>query len=179
MEIIKTEIDGLEIRPQKMVGDHRGWLLEMFPGGMANPAVQPWGFGNLCASVATGKHIPRGGHYHYHDHEIFFTLTGSALWLFYDFREDSPTKGKIEGLITGAAVPPGQIYHTSYTVAEQKFVQVSVPVGVYHVFWPLTDEVVHVIELGSVPYDSADYWRGKPAEIPGFPEILKKYGIPV
>lgn len=177
MDIIKTKILGLEFQPQKVVGDPRGLLAEMIQGGTASSVVQEHGIGNIYSSIATGKHIGRAAHYHYKNHEIFFTLTGSALWLFHDFRKDSPTFGQSEGVIVGWEKPTSEVHHPVHVLSDKQFLRVVVPTGVYHAYWPLTDNPVTVVAVASVPHNDADYWRGKPVEVPGFPDILKLYGI--
>lgn len=176
--IIKTEIKGLEIQPQKVVGDERGMLAEMIQGGTENP-VTAHGIRNIYTSIAVGKHTGRAAHYHYKLHELFFTLTGTALWLFHDFRKDSPTFGKSAGVVVGFEKPNFPVFHDVLTLDQKQFARVVVPAGVYHAYWPLTDEKVMVVAVASQPHDNEDYWRGKPAEVPGFPEILGKYGIVV
>ncbi len=171
-----AHIQGLEIQPQKVVGDERGFLAEMIQGGTKN-AVTDHGIGNIYTSVAVGKHTGRAAHYHYKNHEIFFTLTGTALWLFYDFRKESVTFGETVGVVVGMKKPDFPVHHEIYTLDEKKFVRVVVPAGVYHAYWPLTDEPVMVTAVASEMHDNADYWRGKPSEVPGFTEILAQYGI--
>jgi len=176
MDIIKTSINGLEIHLEKVLGDSRGLLAEMIPSGAQNDAVSR-GIGNIYASIATGKHIGRAAHYHFKNHEIFFTLSGTALWLFHDFRKDSPTFGKIEGFVLGFDSPEEEIFHPIYVLGQKQMARVSVPAGVYHAFWPLSEEKVTVVAVASVSHDDNDYWRGKPEEVPGFKKELAKYGI--
>lgn len=172
------EIEGLKVQPQKVIGDERGFLAEMLQGGTENPAASH-GIRNIYASVATGKHTPRAAHYHYKNHEMFFTLTGTALWLFHDFRKDSPTFGMSQGVVVGNQKPDFPVFHDVFTLDDQKFVRIVVPAGVYHAYWPLTDEKVMVVSVASEQHSNADYWRGKPVEVPGFSEILSKYQISV
>lgn len=174
---ITTDIEGLLIRPQKVVGDSRGLLAEMLQDGASSPLVREHGIGNVYASIATGKHVARAAHFHFKNHEIFYTLTGSALWLFHDFREDSPTFGKNVALVLGFDRPDGEMKHDSYLLSDGKFAGVEVPVGVYHAFWPLSGEKVVTVAVASVPHDDADYDRRRPQEVPGFGEILAGYGI--
>lgn len=176
-DILKTDIEGLLVHPQKVVGDSRGLLAEMLQSGAASPLVAGHGIGNVYASIATGKHVARAAHFHFRNHEIFYTLTGSALWLFHDFREGSPTFGKSVGLVLGFDRLEGEPGHDSYLLADGKFAGVEVPVGVYHAFWPLSEEKVVTVAVASVPHDDADYDRRPPQEVPGFPEILAGYGI--
>ena len=175
-EKIPTTIEGLELNLTKFIGDARGFLAEMLQGGWENPLVKDVPIGNIYSSVATGKHIGRAAHFHFKNREIFFTLTGTALWLFHDFREGSPTFGQSWGYIAGMKKPEMTVHHPVYVLEEKHMARVVVPTGVYHAYWPLTEEVVMVVALASVPHDDADYDRRKPAVVPGFPEVLSAYG---
>jgi dTDP-4-dehydrorhamnose 3,5-epimerase-like enzyme len=177
MEMVKTEIDGLEIHLERVFGDGRGILAELLPDGARNPFVSERGIGNVYASIATGRHIARAAHFHFKNHEIFYTLTGTALWLFHDFRENSRTAGKNFGVVLGFDAPADPVPHQVYVLGEQKMAGISVPVGVYHAFWPLTQEKVVTVAVASVPHDDADYDRRSIREVPGFQKILAEYGI--
>ena len=173
----ETPIQGLAVRLEQVIGDPRGFLAQMLPGGTGNPAVQSHGIGNIYASIATGKHIARAAHFHFNNHEIFFTITGTALWLFHDFRAGSVSEGKNFGLVLGFDAPTTAVHHEIFTLDQKKIARVSVPVGVYHAFWPLTDEKVITIAVASEPHDDADYDRRTIKTVPGFLDILASYGI--
>lgn len=177
--IITTSIAGLEIHLQKVFGDPRGLLAEMIPGGTVNPAVSTHGIGNIYASIATGKHIARAAHFHFKNHEIFFTLTGTALWLFHDFREQSTTFGQNAGLVLGFDTPVDPVHHPAFVLEQKQMARVIVPAGVYHAYWPLTDEKVVVASVASELHDDADYDKRPPSAVPSFFEILKKYNVDV
>lgn len=178
-EIITTAIDGLIGQPQKVFGDPRGLLAEMIQFGTENPVVKEFGIGNIYTSMGTGKHIARAAHFHFQNREIFFTLSGTALWLFHDFREDSPTFGKNDGLVLGMTAPSFPVGHPVYTLDQKQFLRVIVPTGVYHAFWPLTDEAVVTVAVASVPHDDADYDRRTIKQVPGFLDILATYGMDI
>lgn len=174
---ITIDIDGLTVEIQRVFGDPRGMLAEMLPGGARNPAVAAHGIGNVYASVATGRHVARAAHFHRKNHELFFTLTGTALWLFHDFREGSPTFGKNAGLVLGSDAPTTEVFHPSYTLDRKEMARVSVPVGVYHAYWPLTDEKVVTLAVASEAHDDSDYDRRTIRTVPGFLDILARYGM--
>lgn len=178
-EKVDTSIEGLELHLTKFIGDSRGFLAEMLAGGFENPLVRDGGVRNIYTSVATDKHIGRAAHFHFKNREIFFTLTGTALWLFHDFRDGSPTRGQSWGYIAGMKKPDFTVNHPVYVLEEKHMARVVVPTGVYHAYWPLTDEAVMVVALASVLHDDADYDRRKPAEVPCFTDIISRYGITV
>ncbi|MBI4434293.1 hypothetical protein HY635_00515 [Candidatus Uhrbacteria bacterium] len=173
-----TSIAGLELHHTKVVGDSRGILAELIQGGSANP-VLAWGFRNLYASIATGKHIGRAAHFHFKNCECFFTLTGTALWFFHDFREGSPTAGRSYACVAGFKRPPSAVSDPVYVLEDRDMVRFTVPAGVYHAYWPLTGDPVTVVSAGSEVHDDADYDRRPPSAVPGCREWLARYGITV
>lgn len=171
-----TTIDGLELHHTKVVGDPRGLLVELIQGGAENPVLSH-GFGNLYSSIATGKHTGRAAHFHFKLHEFFFTLTGTALWFFHDFRETSPTFGKSYACVLGFDRPTEAVFDPVCVLSEKDMVRCVVPAGVYHAYWPLTDTPVFVVSVASMRHDNADYDRRPPSAVPGCREWLAKYGI--
>jgi dTDP-4-dehydrorhamnose reductase len=174
-----TGIDGATVEPQPRIGEQDGAVLHMIPGGTKNPH----GFGpdilDIYASTARGKNTFRGGHYHLKLDELFFQMSGTALWLLSDFREDSATFGKTAGVVIGidrdGLVIPSDI--PSYFLSDGSSPRLRIPAGVYHAFFPLTDERVTVVGVGSTSYDKEDYRYPKLEEIPNALNLLKKFGI--
>lgn len=179
MQKIITPLKDLTIILNKVVGDVRGYLAEMAPGGLENEFFKH-GFQNLYAAVATGKHIARAGHYHFKSWENHYTLTGTALWLFTDFRQGSPSFKQSVTIIAGAKAlenpPAGALMHT---LDRSVMAQVHCGPGINHIVWPLTDEPVVIVDATSEPYHKEDYAYPKMSEIPGIEKILAKYGIKV
>ncbi|MBI4433309.1 dTDP-4-dehydrorhamnose 3,5-epimerase family protein [Candidatus Uhrbacteria bacterium] len=171
-----TAIVGLELHHTKVVGDARGLLAELVQGGTANPVLAP-GLGNLYVSIAVGKHVGRAAHFHFRLRELFFTITGTAVWFFHDFRSESPTAGQSFVVVLGAERPAMPTADPVYVLADRDMVRVDVPPGVYHAYWPLTDTPVAVLAAPSLPHDDTDYDRRKPSEIPGCRELLARYQI--
>jgi hypothetical protein len=171
-----TTIEGLELHHMKVVGDTRGMLVELIPGGSENPILAP-GFGNCYSSIATGRHIGRAAHVHSELHERFFTLTGCALWFFHDLRDGSPSAGTSYAVILGSDRPEEAVLDPVYVLADRDMVRAVVPPGVYHAYWPLTDAPVVVVTAASLSHDDADYDRRSADSIPGCVEYLAQYGI--
>ncbi len=166
-------IPWLEFLENKLISDHRGYLGEIVPGGIVHPFL--WGkLGHIYASVATGKHIARGGHYHGKNIDRFCTLSGSALWIFVDYRNPEHTAFAI---ILGEKEFKNDFSIKNYTIDLGYMVTASVPVGVYHIFIPLTDERVTVLSLASEVHDDDDYVRIKPQDIPEIHTLLHNLGI--
>jgi dTDP-4-dehydrorhamnose 3,5-epimerase-like enzyme len=174
MERVVTPIVGLEVGLNRVIGDARGWLGELVPGGVSNPDAKE-GLGNVYLSVAIGRNIARAGHYHYRQSELFFTITGAALWVFKDFREDSKTFGAVYAAVFAAEdVPIGRA--PTYRVGES-MPYIVVPHGVYHVYWALSDTPVRVVCVATTPHDNADYVRLNPSEVAGLDDLVRPYGV--
>jgi len=170
-EVIKTPINGLKVNLNKIVGDVRGHLYEIAPGGTANDFVGGK-IGDVYIATASKKGVGRGGHYHHELIENFYTLTGSALWLFKDFRKKSNTFNKTYAAIFGNKKTEG--IEVDQYVLPDNMAQVLVPEGVYHVFYPLTDKEVTVLALTNLPHDNDDYVRIPPEEDKDLKELKKK-----
>jgi dTDP-4-dehydrorhamnose 3,5-epimerase-like enzyme len=168
--LVKTPIAGLEIELNKVVKDPRGILCELAPGGFENVHMKSHGIRNAYATFALDK-SPRAGHYHHRNIEHFYTLGGTGLWLFKDYRKDSKTYGKTYAVIAGFEKAELDDVH-SFTIEESKMAQLIVPAGVYHVVIPITDKPCLVVALCSEPYDAADYEKILPEDIEEFKPLL-------
>ncbi|MBW6441239.1 glucose-1-phosphate thymidylyltransferase [Patescibacteria group bacterium] len=174
---IKTPIAGLNLYLNKVVSDERGSYCDMAPGGTENELYAD-GIKHIHASIATKKFIPRGGHYHYKLKENFFTLSGTALWFFYDFDKNSPTFGESFAIILGHDKLGIDVDVPECTIYKNYAAQISISPSVYHVFWPLTDIETVVAGTGSLDFDAEDYERTKVEDVPGaiaaFEEVKNK-----
>jgi dTDP-4-dehydrorhamnose 3,5-epimerase len=172
---ISTTIDGLTVLRNRAIGDARGWLGELLPGGSTHPALRD-GFGNLYLSVAVGSGVARAGHYHHRQSEVFFTLTGTALWAFRDYRAGGPTRGATYVvLFSDGEAPIGPA--PAYRVGGDVMPGIVVPRGVYHVYWALGETPVRVACVATTPHDDSDYVRLAPRDVPGVPEAVAAYGL--
>lgn len=182
---IKTPINNLKIHLNKVVGDQRGYFCDL--AETDNPLLKD-GCRHLHASVATGKGVSRGGHYHYRLKENFYALSGTSLWIFHDFNKKSKTYGKTWSLILGFK-PTGSVRRRgpdpvglgarSYFIDEGKLAQIEIPPYIYHAFWPLTNEKVVAFVTGTEGYDPTDFERPNILDIPGTKRTLEKFGINV
>ncbi|MFA6436702.1 MAG: dTDP-4-dehydrorhamnose 3,5-epimerase family protein [Candidatus Paceibacterota bacterium] len=173
MNIIYTNIDGLVIKLNKVVGDERGYLYEIAPGGNDNELINGK-IGNVYSSTATQKGVARGGHYHHKLIEHFYTLSGTCLWIFKDFRDDSKTKGKTFTVLAGEKDENINIQDVDGYFLPESMAQILVPQGVYHVFYPLTDKKAEVLAITNLPHDNDDYVRIDPKKDEDMNKILDK-----
>ncbi|MFZ2969576.1 MAG: glucose-1-phosphate thymidylyltransferase [Minisyncoccia bacterium] len=173
IKYIPTSIKGLNIYLNKVVSDERGSYCDMAPGGTDNPLYAD-GIKHIHASIATKKFIARGGHYHYRLKENFFTLSGTALWYFYDFNKNSPTFGNGFAVVLGYDKLGIDLGIPEFTIDKNSAAQISIDPGVYHMFWPLSDVETVVAGTGSLDYDVKDYNRTKIEDVPGALEVFEK-----
>lgn len=175
MEIqhVATPIKGLNIYLNKVVSDPRGSYCDMAPGGTDNPLYAD-GIKHIHASIATHKYVPRGGHYHFELKENFFTLSGTALWYFYDFDKESETYGQSYAVILGYDKVGLDLGIPEYTIDAGAAAQLMIDPGVYHVYFPLTDAETVVAGTGSLDFDPKDYDRTKVEDVPGAMETFER-----
>ncbi len=178
MEVVNTGIEGLLIRINKVVKDDRGFLAEIAPFGLEDAFLKA-GVKNIYVSAATEKNVARAGHLHKKNIENFFTVAGTALWLFVDCRQDSPTFKKFYSVILGYKKTTSESNIPSYIIEDSQMAQVLIPAGVYHVFWPLTEDRVTVLAIASESYNKDDYDKIDLNNYPEIKEHLNKFGIKV
>lgn len=170
----QTTIEGLRLLRNKVVGDERGIFADLAEED--NPVFET-GIRHLHASVATQKGVARGCHYHHRLIETFYVLSGTGLCIFHDFRKNSPTQGTTYAIILGYEKPKSATPLPTYTISEGSLAQVIVPPGIYHGFWPLSDEKLVIVGAGTHGYDPTDYVRPDLSEIPGAADILAQHNI--
>jgi dTDP-4-dehydrorhamnose 3,5-epimerase-like enzyme len=163
MEIIETPIEGLKIKFNKIIGDTRGYLAEIAPSGVNNDFIQGK-IGNVYLATGTEKGVPRGGHYHHDLIENFYTISGTTLWLFKDFRKESATYKKTYAIILGEKDENLNVDYIDEYLLPGTMAQILVPTEVYHVFYPLTDKEVKVLAITNLPHNNDDYVRFKPED---------------
>ncbi|MFA7287092.1 MAG: hypothetical protein WC052_05520 [Patescibacteria group bacterium] len=170
---MNLEIAGLVLTLNKRIRDDRGFLGELLPGGTDN-ALAENGIKNIYLSVATGA-FPRAGHYHHEQIENFFPITGSVIWAFKDFREASPTFGVVCAVVV--TKDNGRFRTVDPKVklidATEAFIGLTVPAGVYHVYWPLFGETSETVCVASTPYNPADYVNIIPDSMPDIVTLVK------
>lgn len=164
--VTTSSISGLVVTRNRRIADKRGFLGELLPGGTEHPNVVT-GIRNIYLSVASGAE-PRAGHYHHQQVENFFPISGSVLWVFKDFRKDSETFNAVAGVavFSGEQVSVNNFdERVELCLSSTAMIGITVPNGVYHVYWPLFGETSQVVCVASTPYDPADYVNIPPTEL--------------
>jgi len=108
-----TAIDGVVIKPLKVIPDERGWLMEILRND--DPIFTQ--FGQVYMTTAYPG-VVKGWHYHKKQTDNFTCVHGMMKVALYDKREGSPTYGALMEIFVGEKNP----------------VLISVPPGVYHGF---------------------------------------------
>ncbi len=176
----KTNIDGVSLLFNKVVGDDRGYFLDL--AETDNPAVKTTK--HIHSVLALQENKSRGEHYHYKLTENFYTISGTSLCCLYDFNEKSFSYGKVFAFISGNKPKDKNILKISeenkiktFFIEDNYLVQAIVPPMVWHAWWKLTDENAVIVSLGDRGYDEKDYAKPKASEIKKVKKILDYYEI--
>ncbi|MBN1584955.1 dTDP-4-dehydrorhamnose 3,5-epimerase family protein [Candidatus Uhrbacteria bacterium] len=184
----ETGIDGLAVEPQPIFGNPDGAVLHLIPGGTDSPEMLDGGIRDVYASMAIGRGIWRGGHYHGRLDEFFFVMSGRAVWLFVDMRPESRTSGRhylcvvdAEARRNGAGSlgPPVPEFSV---VGDMKSYRLRVPAGVYHAYAPLGEGRVMILAVGNTPFDGQDYFYPDIRTVgdsPALHERLEELGLEI
>lgn len=172
-EIENNKIDWLEFLNNKLIKDDRGFLGEIIPWWISNTFLE-WKLWHIYTSVATWKFIARWWHYHHKNIDRFSTISWSALWIFIDYRNK---KKEIFSVILWEKKVINNFWINNYTIDDNYMMAVKVPVWVYHLFIPLTEENVTVLSLASDKHDDDDYVRISPFSIAEIQNLLNNFWI--
>lgn len=172
---VNTNINDVQILFENTISDKRGTFFDLVENGFVENIYQG-GVKHVYASLSKSKLIARGNHFHYENFENFYTLTGTALWILLDCRENSSTYGNLFSFIASYDDYSDEEIPV-YSVKNNEFTHFTVPPKVYHLVVPLTDEPVLVVALGSIPFKETDV--GKPSEslMQKLDPIISKYKI--
>jgi dTDP-4-dehydrorhamnose 3,5-epimerase len=142
-------IDGVIVKPLRLLRDERGWLMEILRAD--DPHFQR--FGQVYVTVARPG-VVKAWHAHERQTDHLTVVAGEARIALYDGREGSPTCGNVLGIVAGEDNP----------------VLIIVPPGVYHGFKAEGGAPVHVVNVPTelYDYDHPDELR-RPYDDPAIP----------
>jgi dTDP-4-dehydrorhamnose 3,5-epimerase len=142
-------IEGVIIKPLRLVRDGRGWLMEILRADDA--AFQT--FGQVYVTVARPG-VVKAWHCHEKQTDHLAVVAGEARIALYDGRDGSPTRGNVVDVVAGEDNP----------------VLIIVPPGVYHGFKPMGRGPAHVVNVPTevYDYDEPDETR-RPYDDPAIP----------
>ena len=169
---INTSINGVEIFLNKVVGDERGYFLDV--AETDNPAMQTTK--HIHTVIAKEKHSVRGEHSHFRLYEDFYMLSGTTLCVLYDDNEDSPTYKQVYAFLAGTKGENVAGLDTYFT-EDEKLAQVRIPPKVWHAVWSLSEGGSTILVLGTEGYDETDFKKAKASEIEPVRAVLEKIGI--
>ena len=144
-------IDGVVVKPLKVIPDERGYLMEMMRSD--DSFYQQFGQIYLTA-VYPG--VVKGWHYHELQTDHFVCVNGMAKVVLYDRREGSATQGEVNEFFMGECnnillvIPPGVLHGMKGTGTETAMI-INTPTHTYKYDDP--DEYRVDPHDNDIPYD--------------------------
>ncbi len=147
----RPTIEGVKVKPLRVVADERGWLMEVLRADEADVFTK---FGQVYVS-ATYPGVVKGWHYHRKQVDNFACVAGMVKLVLIDTREGSPTEGGVNEFFIGVQNPtlvqvPNLVYHGWKCISLEPALVVNVPNEPYRRDEP--DEY-RLEPHGSLPYD--------------------------
>jgi len=151
---MKVSIDGVSLKPLKIIPDERGWLMEIL---RSDDEIFDK-FGQVYLTTAYPG-VVKAWHYHKKQTDNFTCIHGMMKVVLYDAREKSPTKGNLMELFIGEKNP----------------LLVAVPPGIYHGFKAIGTDTAYFLSIPNFPYDykNPDEYRIPPDS----PDIPYDWGL--
>lgn len=128
-------IDGVVLKPLKVIPDERGYLMEILRRD--DPFFEQ--FGQAYLTVVYPE-VVKGWHYHKVQVDHFCVVKGMAKVVLYDDRAGSKTKGEVN----------------EFFIGEKNFAVLRIPNGVLHGMKGIGVEPALLLNLPNEPYDHAN-----------------------
>jgi dTDP-4-dehydrorhamnose 3,5-epimerase len=147
----RARIEGVKVKPLRVVADERGWLMEIL---RADDAELFSRFGQVYVS-ATYPGVVKAWHYHRHQVDNLACVAGMVKLVLVDTREASATHGAVNEFFLGTQNPalvqvPSLVYHGWKCISLEPSLVVNVPTEPYRHAGP--DEY-RLEPHGTLPYD--------------------------
>jgi dTDP-4-dehydrorhamnose 3,5-epimerase len=147
----RPRIEGVKVKPLRLIPDDRGWLLEILRCDDAELFSK---FGQVYVS-ATYPGVVKAWHYHERQVDNFACITGMVKLVLIDTRPGSPTEGTVNEFWIGAQNPmvvqvPNLVYHGWKNIGQEVALVLNVPTEPYRYGDP--DEY-RIEPHGTLPYD--------------------------
>src|SRR5258706_2168732 len=126
-------IDGVTVKPLKVIADERGYLMEVLRSDDRFFRK----FGQAYVTVCYPD-VVKGWHYHKVQWDAFVVVSGMAKVVLYDWREGSKTKGEVN----------------EYFMGDKNPILVTIPPNVLHGFKATGGASAMLFNAPSEPYDS-------------------------
>lgn len=134
-------IEGVEIRPLRVIPDERGMILTMLRSDDKHFKK----FGEIYFSMIYPG-VVKGWHVHEKMTLNYAVITGAIKCVLYDEREDSPTKGEIQEIFLGI----------------ENYNLVTIPPKVWNGFKCISTEPAIVANCSDIPHDPHEISRMDP-----------------
>lgn len=153
---MKTEtgtINGVQVKPLKVIPDERGRLMEMLRAD--DPLFR--GFGQVYMTTAYPG-VVKAWHYHRKQWDHFVCVRGMMKVVLFDGRDESSTHGNVKEYFIGEQRPaliqiPPMVYHGFKCISETEAIVVNTVTEVYNYEDP--DEFRVDAHKNDIPYDWA------------------------
>jgi dTDP-4-dehydrorhamnose 3,5-epimerase len=147
----RPRIEGVKVKPLRLIPDDRGWLLEILRCDDAELFSK---FGQVYVS-ATYPGVVKAWHYHQVQIDHFACVAGMVKLVLVDTRPDSPTRDAINEFFVGTLNPvlvqvPNLVYHGWKCISNETSLVVNVPTEPYNYAEP--DEY-RLAPHDTLPYD--------------------------
>jgi dTDP-4-dehydrorhamnose 3,5-epimerase len=144
-------IDGVVVKPLKVIPDERGRLMEI----LRCDDEEFEKFGQVYMTTANFG-VVKAWHYHKLQTDHFACVKGMIKLGLYDSREDSPTHGEVNEIFLGEHNPvlvkiPNLVYHGFKGISQPDAIVINVPTEPYNRAEP--DEHRRPADDPSIPYD--------------------------
>ena len=144
-------INGVRVKPLKVIPDERGRLFEILRRDDALFTK----FGQVyCTTVNLG--VVKGWHYHKKQVDNFVCVSGMIKLVAYDARPRSSTRGQINEWFLGVHQPlmvqiPAGVWHGFKGLSAPEAIVINIPTEPYHPLRP--DEYRKDPHTSDIPYD--------------------------
>jgi dTDP-4-dehydrorhamnose 3,5-epimerase len=147
----RARIDGVKVKPLRVIPDERGWLMELLRADERELFTK---FGQVYVS-ATYPGVVKAWHYHKQQVDNFACIAGMVKLVLFDTRDHSPTNGVVNEFFLGTHNPslvqvPNLVYHGWKCISVEPALVVNIPSDAYDHEDP--DEY-RMDAHGTLPYD--------------------------
>lgn len=151
--VSRERIDGVKVKPLRVIPDERGRLMEMLRAD-DEIFIQ---FGQVYMTTAYPG-VVKAWHYHRKQWDHFVVVKGMMKVVLYDDREGSPTRGVVNEFFLGEHNPvllqiPPLVYHGFKCIGETEAICINVTTEPYNYADP--DEYRVDPHENDIPYDWA------------------------
>jgi dTDP-4-dehydrorhamnose 3,5-epimerase len=144
-------IDGVVVKPLRVIPDERGFLMEMLRSD--DEVFEKFGQAYITACYPG---VVKGWHYHKKQTDHFVCVKGMAKVVLFDGREDSPTYRQVQEFFIGERNPvllkiPRMVMHGFKAVGTEMAMIINFPTELYNYKEP--DEYRIPWDSKDIPYD--------------------------